>query len=56
MRKSILIPAIVLLLNVNLSAQNDSIWTLEKCINYALNRNIQVRKSELGHTRSANTE
>jgi outer membrane protein len=27
----------------------DSIWTLEKCINHALNRNIQVRKSELSN-------
>jgi len=30
-----------------LHAQQDSTWTLEKCINYALTRNIQVRKSEL---------
>jgi len=30
-----------------LQAQQDSTWTLEKCINYALTRNIQVRKSEL---------
>ena len=30
-------------------AQQDSIWTLDKCINYALSRNIQVRKSELSN-------
>ena len=30
-------------------AQQDSIWTLDKCINYALGRNIQVRKSELSN-------
>jgi outer membrane protein len=29
------------------SVQQDSVWTLEKCIDYALKRNIQVRKSEL---------
>ena len=28
-------------------AQADSAWTLEKCIDYALSRNIQVRQSEL---------
>ena len=32
-------------------AQQDSIWTLEKCINYALEKNIQVRKSELSNQR-----
>jgi outer membrane protein len=30
-------------------APQDSTWTLDKCINYALNRNIQVRKSELSN-------
>ncbi|HZY26533.1 MAG TPA: TolC family protein [Bacteroidales bacterium] len=34
---------------IPLIGQQDSIWTLEKCINYALNRNIQVRKSELSN-------
>lgn len=29
--------------------RQDSTWTLDKCINYALNRNIQVRKSELSN-------
>lgn len=32
---------------IDLSAQQDSVWTLEKCINYALSKNIQVRKSEV---------
>ena len=32
-------------------AQQDSIWTLEKCINYALENNIKVRKSELSNQR-----
>lgn len=31
--------------------QQDSIWTLEKCINYALEKNIRVRKSELSNQR-----
>ncbi len=34
---------------ISLIGQQDSIWTLEKCINYALNKNIQVRKSELSN-------
>jgi len=29
------------------NGQQDSTWTLEKCIQYALDRNIQVRKGEL---------
>jgi outer membrane protein len=33
--------------NMSLFAQQDSVWTLEKCIDYALNRNIQVRKGVL---------
>ena len=32
-------------------AQQDSIWTLEKCINYSLGKNIQVRKSKLSNQR-----
>ncbi len=35
-----------------LMAQQDKTWTLEECINYALEKNIQVRKSELANTRS----
>jgi outer membrane protein len=32
-------------------AQQDSTWTLQKCIEYALKQNIQVRKSELSNQR-----
>ncbi|HEX2968104.1 MAG TPA: TolC family protein [Bacteroidales bacterium] len=32
-----------------LPAQQDTAWTLEKCINYALEQNIQVRKSVLSN-------
>ncbi len=35
-----------------LMAQQDKTWTLEECINYALEKNIQVRKSELANTRN----
>ena len=31
--------------------QQDSTWTLQKCIEYALKQNIQVRKSELSNQR-----
>jgi len=34
-----------------LTAQQDSTWTLEKCINYALQQNIQVRKTTLNNQR-----
>jgi outer membrane protein len=34
------------------SFQQDSTWTLEKCIDYALEKNIQVRKSELSNRTS----
>ena len=34
-----------------LQAQQDSTWTLQKCIEYALKQNIQVRKSELSNQR-----
>jgi outer membrane protein len=30
-----------------IAAQQDSTWTLQKCIQYALDKNIQVRKGEL---------
>jgi Outer membrane protein len=54
MRKLILILSFGLMVGtcqgMSLSlAQQDSTWTLEKCIDYALNRNIQVRKSELSN-------
>jgi len=50
MKKEILIfCAILICFATDLQAQQDSIWTLEKCINYALEKNIQVRKSELSN-------
>ena len=53
MRKLILILSFGLTVGtchgMSLYLQQDSIWTLEKCIDYALNRNIQVRKSELSN-------
>ena len=36
--------AMLLCFATNLQARQDSIWTLEECISYALERNIQVRK------------
>ena len=36
----------------NLSVPRDSAWTLEKCIKYALEQNIQVRKSSLSNETS----
>jgi outer membrane protein len=53
MRKLILILSFGLTVGtchgMSLFLQQDSIWTREKCIDYALNRNIQVRKSELSN-------
>jgi outer membrane protein len=53
MRKFILILSFGLTLGtchgMPLFLQQDSIWTLEKCIDYALNRNIQVRKNLLSN-------
>ena len=50
MRKLILIIGVTLILiNGNIIAQQDSTWTLQKCIEHALNSNIQVRKSELSN-------
>jgi outer membrane protein len=50
MRKLILILSLSLVvMGEDIIAQQDSIWTLDKCINYALGRNIQVRKSELSN-------
>jgi len=52
MRKLILIFAITFMLPALLvKAQQDSVWTLEKCISYALEKNIQVRKGELSNQR-----
>ncbi len=51
MRKLILILGLGVILGtchgISVIAQQDSIWTLQKCISFALTRNIQVRKSEL---------
>jgi outer membrane protein len=53
MRKLILILSVVLIIaGENLFAQQDSTWTLEKCIDYALDKNIQVRKGELSNQES----
>jgi len=35
--------------SMSLLLQQDSVWTLEKCIDYALTRNIQVRKNILSN-------
>lgn len=52
MRKLILILSISLLAaGQNLFGQQDSIWTLQKCIEHAFNQNIQIRKSELSNQR-----
>jgi outer membrane protein len=50
MKKSFLILCVSLLLfNSVIRAQQDSTWTLEGCIAYALEQNIQVRKSSLSN-------
>ena len=50
MRKTVLISIIILAVSaVVANGQQDSTWTLEKCINYALDKNIQVRKGELAN-------
>jgi len=52
MKKLILIIGVSLILIVGkASAQQDSTWTLDKCIEYAFSRNIQIRKSELSNQR-----
>jgi outer membrane protein len=38
-----------LFIGSGLSAQQDSVWTLEACINYALEQNITVRKTVLSN-------
>jgi outer membrane protein len=50
MRKVILIIGVILILiNGTIVAQQDSTWTLEKCIEHAFSQNIQIRKSELSN-------
>jgi CheY-like chemotaxis protein len=52
MRRGILIFCAILFCFVTeVQAQQESTWTLEECINYALEKNIQVRKSELSNQR-----
>jgi outer membrane protein len=54
MRKLILIIGVALvLIDGNAFAQQDSTWTLDKCIQYAFSRNIQIRKSEISNQRFA---
>lgn len=53
MRKLILIITTILLLPaIEADGQQDSTWTLEKCISHALEKNIQVRKGELTNQRN----
>jgi outer membrane protein len=48
MKKWLSILILLLLVDrVSVFSQQDSVWTLEKCIQYALKQNIQVRKNEL---------
>jgi len=50
MRKSILIGALCFLsVSGRIYAQDEKKWTLEDCINYALEQNIQVRKNVLSN-------
>ncbi|HQG76983.1 MAG TPA: TolC family protein [Bacteroidales bacterium] len=42
----------VLLPGNPMNAQEDNVWSLEECISYALEKNIQVRKSELANQRN----
>ncbi|MGD0583395.1 MAG: TolC family protein [Bacteroidales bacterium] len=51
MKKAIKIFYVLILglASLPLHSQTDSVWTLTKCIEYAFNRNITVRKSELSN-------
>lgn len=55
MRKLILILIVVLIAGtcrgMSISGQQDSVWTLQKCIEHAFNQNIQIRKSEISNRR-----
>jgi outer membrane protein len=55
MKRTVLIFSLISLSFLPLAAfsQADSLWTLEKCIQYALTQNISVRKSALSTERSA---
>lgn len=47
-----MIVGVLILAAAKMAAQQDNIWTLEDCIKYALEKNIQVRKSELTNQRN----
>jgi outer membrane protein len=47
-----LISVSLLLINFSVSGQQDSVWTLSKCIDYAFNRNIQIRKNVISNQRA----
>jgi outer membrane protein len=50
-RRILIFCAVLFCFATETKAQQDSIWTLEKCIKYALEHNIQVRKRELTNQR-----
>jgi len=52
MKRGIMIVGVLILAAAKMAAQQDNIWTLEDCIKYALEKNIQVRKSELTNQRN----
>ena len=50
MKKAFLLLLLNLILSVpQMMAQTGKTWTLQECIEYALNQNIQVRKSDLNN-------
>ena len=52
MRKGFLIfCAALFCYTVEAQVKKDKVWSLEECINYALEKNIQIRKSELSNQR-----
>lgn len=51
MEKLIPIFIIILVWSGKISAQQDKVWTLEECINYAFEQNISIRKSNLNNQR-----
>jgi outer membrane protein len=53
MRKLFLILSLGLFIfNMNTQAQQDTIWTLEKCITYSFEQNIQVRQGDLANEKN----
>lgn len=55
MRKLVFILSFSLMMGtchgMSLSFQQDSVWTLQKCIEHAFSQNIQIRKSEISNQR-----